>query len=243
MFRFRSKPRQPAASLTAGFALGVLVTTLAFYIFGPGSARPAFVTHLQWRVTPPHVGIQAGHARTYDAPDELAVLRNSIGAFQDDWGESIVNLDVARRVVALLQRDGLVVDLLPTTIPSHYRADVFVALHADAAQDKGLTGFKVTRSDWSTSTLADDRLVAYLVAEYAARTGLPEHRYSISDNMMQYYVFNYRKFEHSLDPSTPAAIIEMGFLTNSGDRRLLREQPDTVAAAVASGVTRFLETR
>lgn len=241
--RIAAVERDDRVKIGAGFAAGLVVAALVFCLFAPGPARPVFVTYLYWHLNPPRVGVQAGHAETYNAPDELKALRGSIGAFQDDWGESIVNLDIARRVTAILQRYGLAVDLLPTTIPPHYRADAFVALHADAWEDEKLSGFKVTRGDWSISTLRDDTLVADLVSEYAAGTGLPEHRASISDNMMQYYAFNYKRFEHAVDPSTPAAIMEMGFLTNDGDRQLLREQPDRVATAIAMGILKFLETR
>ncbi len=235
--------RQVGVILGAGFAAGLVVALLAFLVFAPGSARPTFVTHLLWRLNPPRVGIQAGHSQTYDAPDELSALRGSVGAFQGDWDEFLVNEDIARRVGTILRRNGVTVDLLPTTVPVHYTADVFGALHADAAEDGKLTGFKATRGEWATSKLRDDTLVADIVQEYATDTGLPEHRATISDNMMEYYAFNYKKYQHSVDPSTPAAILEMGFMTNDADRSLLQKQPDRVAIAVAAGVMKFLESR
>ncbi len=235
--------RRVGVILGAGFATGLVVALLAFLVFAPGSARPTFVTHLLWRLNPPRVGIQAGHSQTYNAPDELSALRASIGAYQGDWDEWIINEDIARRVGTILRRNGVTVDLLPTTVPIHYEADVFVALHGDVAQDDTLSGFKATRGEWATSKLRDDTLVADLVEEYVTGTGLPEHRATISDNMMEYYAFNYKKYEHSVDPSTPAAILEMGFLSNDGDRKLLQQQPDRIASAIAAGVMRFLESR
>ncbi len=234
--------RQGAVTAGPAFVAGLVVAIAVICLLAP-AARPTFVTHLLWRINPPRVGIQAGHAQTYDAPDELQTLRGSVGAFEGDWDEFIVNQEIANRVAAILKGNGVAVDLLPTTVPSHYKAGAFVALHSDAWNDRKLSGFKATRGEWSTDKRRDDVLVADIVSEYAAGTGLPEDRATISDNMMEYYAFNYKKYEHAVDPSTPAAILEMGFLTNDGDRGVLQGQQDRVASAVAAGVMRFLEAR
>jgi hypothetical protein len=188
----------------------------------------------------PRVGIQVGHWRPWEAPEELRRLRFSIGAFKDDWGESIVNMDISRRVAALLEEEGVEVELLPTTVPPDYRADAFVSIHADANPNTGLSGFKISHSIWSEIPEVKDLLVADLVREYEAATGLKEHRGTITDNMTQYYAFN-QKFEHSVHPLTPAVIVELGFLTTESDRRLLIDEPDRAAEGVARGILSFLE--
>ena len=187
------------------------------------------------------VGIQSGHLQACDVPDELADLKCAWGISGDGWDEVVVNHQIALRVADLLTREGLEVDILPTTIPEGYKADVFVALHCDGFEgDPSLRGFKVARSDWSKQPAVDGALVSDLVKDYRNATGIPEDKATISDNMTQYYAFNYIKYQHSISPSTPAAIIEMGFLTNNSDREILMNEQDRAARGIARGVLDFL---
>lgn len=187
------------------------------------------------------VGIQSGHLQACDVPEELAALKCAWGVSGDGWDEVVVNHQIAQKVADLLSREGLDVDILPTTIPEGYKADVFVALHCDGFEDDAsLRGFKVARSDWSKQPAVDDALVSDLVRDYEAATGLPEDKATISDNMTQYYAFNYVKYHHAISPSTPAAIIEMGFLTNDADRELLMKEQDKAARGIARAVLDFL---
>ena len=64
-------------------------------------------------------------------------------------------------------------------------------------------------------------------------TGLPRHDYSITPDMHGYHAFL------KIDPQTPGAIIEMGFL--AADRDMLVNRPDTLAAGVVAGLLCFLE--
>ena len=41
-------------------------------------------------------------------------------------------------------------------------------------------------------------------------------------------------------PFTPAAVVEMGFLSHAQDRQILLEEQGTVARGIADGITRFL---
>ncbi len=61
--------------------------------------------------------------------------------------------------------------------------------------------------------------------------------------MRGYYAFNYRRYAHTVARTTPAVIVEMGFLTNPDDRALLTEQPDLIAAGLANGIIRYLNQR
>ena len=69
---------------------------------------------------------------TNHVPPELQRLETQTGASWAGYNEVDINLDVAQRVARLLERKGLLVDVLPTTIPAGYVADAFVALHADS---------------------------------------------------------------------------------------------------------------
>lgn len=190
--------------------------------------------------TPPRVGIQVGHWRSAELPDELARLRGSTGAYVRGLSEVELNLAIARRVVALLEAQGVAVDLLPATVPVDYDADAFVALHADGASSGGARGFKLA-TPWRASR-ASQHLLEVLAAEYAAATGLPRDG-GVTVNMRGYYAFNYRRHDHAIARTTPAVILEMGFLTSPADRAVLTGRPGAVAAGVVAGILRYLAER
>lgn len=190
--------------------------------------------------TPPRVGIQVGHWKSNELPDELARLRTSTGAHVRGLSEVNLNLDVARRVVPLLEAAGVAVDLLPATVPPSYDADAFVSIHADGSTSARSRGFKIA-TPWRTSRAAQ-HLRDALDAEYGAATGLPRDG-AITMNMRGYYAFNFRRHTHAVARTTPAVILEMGFITNASDRAYLTGRQDTVARAIAAGVLRYLRER
>ncbi|MBY0310319.1 N-acetylmuramoyl-L-alanine amidase [Patescibacteria group bacterium] len=58
--------------------------------------------------------------------------------------------------------------------------------------------------------------------------------------MSGYYAFNWRRYDHAVHPQTPSAIVEMGFLTNASDRRLMTTEPGRVAQGIVGGILAFL---
>ena len=186
------------------------------------------------------VGLQAGHWKSEEFPDELSGVKGLLGASGEGWNEVDVNLELARGVADLLASEGIRVDVLPAVIPPHYTADAFVALHVDYAPGSPLTGFKLARSIWSVIPEKDEALLNELRDQYEAGTGLPENVGTISDNMTEYYTFNNRKHDHAVDPSTPATVLEMGFLSNPKDRELLLHRQEVIARSIAEGILRFL---
>ncbi|HLZ31344.1 MAG TPA: N-acetylmuramoyl-L-alanine amidase [Chloroflexota bacterium] len=189
---------------------------------------------------PRHVGLQAGHWLTDEVPPELGRLQGgAVGGGKQEWE---VNLDIARRAAALLEASGIQVDLLPATIPAGYRANAFLAMHADGDPAGVANGFKVARPGFSSLPDVDDRLVETLNQVYAADTELPRDDEHISLRMRYYYAFNSRRYCHAVAPGVPQAIIEMGYLTSAIDRRLLIGDPDRLARGVADGIQAFLST-
>jgi N-acetylmuramoyl-L-alanine amidase len=188
----------------------------------------------------PRVGIQVGHWKSNELPDELARLRGSTGAFAAGYAEAQINLDVASRVVALLRARGVLADLLTATVPPGFEADAFVALHADGSPSDGSSGFKLG-TPWRTS-LASQTLLDALADQYAAATGLARCD-GITYNMRGYYAFDYHRYSHAIGKTTPAVILEMGFLTSAADRELLIAQPDVAAAGIANGIISYLNRR
>jgi N-acetylmuramoyl-L-alanine amidase len=185
------------------------------------------------------VGIQAGHWKSSELPAELAGLRNSTGTSGGGVPEWRLNLDVAQRVAALLEAEGIEVDVLPATVPPGYQADAFVALHADGDASGRLSGFKLARSRRSAVPEQADALIDAITAEYREATGLRICPH-VSRNMTGYYAFSPHRFSHATAPSTPAVILEMGFMTNASDLRFLLNHQDTIARGIADGVLRYL---
>jgi N-acetylmuramoyl-L-alanine amidase len=171
------------------------------------------------------VGIVAGH------------WQNDSGAVCPDGLQEVdINLDVASRAVALLQKEGYDAELLSEFSDrlNGYKADAFVSIHSDSCAASGLSGFKVARVAVSAIPTVEDRLVECLRQEYEKGTGLGFHKNTITFDMTDYHAFR------EIDPSTPAAIIELGFMGK--DRKLLTQQSSVVARSVVRGIVCFLES-
>lgn len=161
----------------------------------------------------------------------------------DGLREVDINLDVARRVLTLLESRGYSAELMEEFDPrlEGYYALALVSIHADSCEPfpgavPPATGFKVASVTKSESRVpeAESRLVNCLVQEYAARTGLYFHENSVTPDMTRYHVF------YEIDARTPAAIIETGFMYS--DRQLLTQGVDRVAQGIADGIVCFLES-
>lgn len=184
------------------------------------------------------VGLQAGHWRVEEAPEEFRNLgHGTSGGGKAEWE---VNLDIARRAAEILEAAGVEVDVLPATVPPRYRAHVFLALHADGDLTGALRGYKLARAAFSAIPEEDDRLVYTLYRAYGEATGLPRDDLHITRRMTGYYAFNSRRYCHAIAPGVPAAIIEMGFLTSAADRHVLVLNPNAAARGIATGVLRYL---
>jgi hypothetical protein len=189
---------------------------------------------------PRRVGIQVGHWMTDQVPAELgARITFQTGTSWAGVDEVDVNMDIAQRIKAQLTARGYIVDILPTTIPPGYLADVFLALHADGDGTGENSGFKLAHG--SRRGPYEDKLVALLRDEYAKLTGLADDFEHVSRAMSAYYAFNWGRYQHAAAAHTPAAILEMGYLSNDHDRDLLVNKADGVATAIVNGIQRFLD--
>lgn len=188
---------------------------------------------------PLKIGLQVGHWKQMELPDELENLRTSTGTSGGGWNEWEVNMKIAELVAEILEENMLVVDILPATIPPDYWADVFLSIHADGNTSSSASGYKVASPRFDRTGKTAD-LVRYLNESYGDATGImldPQ----ITRNMRGYYAFNHRKYNHSIHPMTTAAIVETGFLTNVSDRKIIVDQPKLAARGIANGLLRFLE--
>jgi N-acetylmuramoyl-L-alanine amidase len=173
----------------------------------------------------PVIGLVSGHKGN----DSGAVC-------PDGLTEAQVNYDIAVRVQAGLEANGFRVDLLDEfdLRLEGYRALALVSIHNDSCEyiNDLATGYKVARGLKSQAPDKSDRLVACLIDRYAQATGLGFHTGSITPDMTFYHGFD------ELDPATPAAIIETGFLNL--DRRILTEEPYRVAQGVIDGILCYI---
>jgi N-acetylmuramoyl-L-alanine amidase len=188
---------------------------------------------------PLRVGIQVGHWFAQDAPDEQEGLRDNTGAAAAGVTEWETNLKIAQEVKKLLEAENIVVDLLPTTIPPKYWADVFISIHADGNADTSVKGYKIAAPRRDRSGNAQ-RLSDLIEQEYGKTTGMIIDP-NITRNMRGYYAFNSRRYEHSIHPMTPGAIVETGFITNASDRRIIVNNPKKSAEGIANAILLFLK--
>jgi hypothetical protein len=187
---------------------------------------------------PPLVALQAGHWLKEQAPDELEKLRDN-GTSAAGYLEVDVNLRIAQEVRRQLAEQGIESEILPTTIPPSYYADLFVAIHADGNRDRRVNGYKVASPWWDVTGNAW-QFARLIDEEYGQATGLRWDD-NITVNMRGYYAFNWRRYRHALHPMTVATILETGFLSNYGDRQVIVEQPELAASGVTRAIIRMLD--
>jgi len=211
--------------LVGVLAIGFIVArTAGIGLPDASGAMPQGLVGAAWNK---QVALVSGHAGN----DSGAVCEDENG--QATVQEADINATVANLVADRLRRAGADVMVLQEFDPKleDLSADVFLSIHADSCIEA--TGFKSTHYDSSAIPHIADRLVSCINAQYAAATDLSENVDTITENMTEYHAFR------QIDPRTPAAIIELGFL--GGDRELLVDHPELAAKGVADGLLCFLE--
>jgi len=188
---------------------------------------------------PAKVGIQVGHWKIDEVPDELETLRTHTGSNGGGKSEWEVNYVIANRIAEQLKDKGVEVEVLPATIEPKYWADVFIAIHADGSTDKTASGYKFA-SSWRDVTGKSEELVSILDEEYGKETKLDQDP-NITKNMLGYYAFAWWRYDHAIHPMTTAVIAETGFLTNKSDRKIILNHPETPAKAISDGILKYLK--
>lgn len=147
--------------------------------------------------------------------------------------EAEINARVANLTAERLRRAGADVTILDEYDErlEGLHAAVLISLHADSCIDA--SGYKAAVHAYSAIPAINDRLLACIEQSYPTATGLPHHPNTVTHNMTEYHAFK------RIDPLTPAAIIELGFL--GGDQSLLVNQPELAAKGVADSILCFLE--
>lgn len=246
---------RPAALVVVAF---LVVATAAFavqrapLVEEPPRLEPVVATAPEWRMGaaadpyanwrrpegPVRVALQAGHWKAAEAPDEQSGLRENgtRGGGKAEWE---VNLEIARRTAAILEDSGYVVDILPTTIPPGYWADLFISIHADGSPSSSVSGYRAA-SPRRDATGRAAEFAALLDRVYGETTGLT-HYPTVTRRMRGYYAFNSRRYQHALHPMTVGVILETGFLTSPRDRRIIVDGQDRAARGIASAVVSYID--
>jgi N-acetylmuramoyl-L-alanine amidase len=190
---------------------------------------------------PAKVGIQVGHWKNNEVPEELKNLRGNTGATGGGKWEWEVNHAIVQEIAKILEAQNVQVDIIPATVPPDYWADVFIAVHADGSEDTSKSGFKFA-APWRDFTGNADELVAIIEAKYADQTEMIKDD-NVSRNMRGYYAFAWWRFDHSIHPMTTAIIAETGFLTNRKDQQFLINTPELSAQPIAEGILEYLSQK
>ena len=188
---------------------------------------------------PRWVSLQIGHYRNENFPEELQHLSTNTGASAAGVTEVRLNEEVTRKTASLLIERGYKVDILDATVPVAYVTDLFLAIHADGNDSSSLRGFKST-PPWN-SVPASDEFVRILYEEYGKATGLPSDPVT-SVGMADYYAFNPVTYRHAVSANVPGTLLEMGFVTNPEDRRVMTQEQDRVAWGIANAVDSYFRS-
>lgn len=188
---------------------------------------------------PRWVTLQVGHLRNQNLPAELRHLVPNTGAFAAGVSEVDLNEEVAQKTAHFLIERGYNVDLLDATVPVGYTTDLFIAIHADGNIYSYVRGFKAV-APWNSVPASDD-FVGFLYEEYGKATGLPTDAMT-SVAMANYYAFNPWTYRHAISPDVPSALLEMGFVTNPEDRKILTLGQESIAWGIANAVDRYFRS-
>jgi N-acetylmuramoyl-L-alanine amidase len=219
---------------------------------GPGPLRGKVVA-----IDPGHNGGNYAHAAEIDRPVFIGTQTRACDTTGTQtaggYTEAAFNLDVARRLRALLQTAGATVVMSRTTddgwgpcideraaFANRARAAVAISIHADGGPNGG-RGFHVNRpalvSGYTDDIYAASRRLAVDVRDAYSATGMPPSTYFGSHGLVE------RSDLGGLNLSdVPKVIVETGNMRSPTDAALLEsaDYRQRAAQALANGLARFL---
>ena len=193
----------------------------------------------------PDAAIVAGHWAK-ESDDGVPSVRDSGAVCPNGTREVDITKSVADKTIALLRGKGYRVELLQEFDPVYkeinqdFAPRSFLSIHVDSCLQGAdyvyATGYKIAHAEPSNNPVEDDRLVTCVNRSYnrfAVKYDKTFNYNTITRNMTEYHAFR------KIDPTTPAAIIELGFLGQDYD--LLMNHQDEMAQAIARGMDDFLK--
>ena len=206
--------------------LGIFVIVANMFGYTPWRLGTARSGEVDSRVDK-RVALISGHAGF----DSGAVCTDESGNVT--LTEAEVTEEITKLTARRLRRSGYHVLVLEEYDPqlTGLQAAVLLSLHADSCISA--SGYKAAYYLRSQTPMAGDLILDCIDSQYAAETELPKDPNTITVDMTEYHAFR------KLDQSTPAAILELGYL--GGDHELLTETPEVAAKGVADSLLCFLE--
>lgn len=173
------------------------------------------------------IAIISGHA----GYDSGAICTDAMG--NTTIKEVDINARIAEMLMRRLQRNGATVMLLDEFDArlAGLQVDLLLSLHADSCIEA--SGYKSARATNAAVVVETDKLSRCIDQSYADITNLIWHPNTITHDMTDYHAFR------SIAPTTPALILEMGFI--GGDQALLTERPARVARGIAESLVCFFD--
>lgn len=175
------------------------------------------------------IGIVSGHRGPENDPGAVC---------PDGLTEAEINFAVAQMVVRNLGARGYTVDLLDEFDPrlDNYQAAALVSIHANTCKEwpgEIVSGFLISTAAARMMNQGGDDILVDCIARYYAQTSSLQRREGLTVDMTDYHTFR------EIHPTTPAAIIELGFLL--ADRPILTGRQDALAQGISDGILCFLE--
>lgn len=238
-------PPVPPSDITPDPDATLVPTSVPFFPILQLPQLPTAVPTLKPTPVIPDVAIVAGHWANA-SEDSAPTVHDSGAVCPDGLREVDITKSVTDKTLAILHQRGYHTELLEEfdprykTVNPDFNPRAFLSIHADSclqgADYAFATGYKIAHAEPSDNQVEDDRLVTCLTRGYdrvAVKYDKPFNVNTITRAMTEYHAFR------KIDPQTPAAIIELGFLGN--DRDFLVNHQDEMAQGLAKGLDDFLK--
>jgi N-acetylmuramoyl-L-alanine amidase len=244
LMNLQPAPPSPPADFTPDPNATLVPTSVPIFPLIPLPVFPTAAPTFTPTPTIPEVAIVAGHW-AQEAGDGVPAVLDSGAVCPDGLREVEITKSVADKTLALIKQRGYHAVLLQEFDPRYsedppFAPKAFLSIHADSCLQGGdfayATGYKIAHAEPSNNEQEDSRLVTCLTRSYdrvAALYDKPFNANTITRNMTEYHAFR------KIDTTTPAAIIELGFLGH--DRAFLVEHQDEMAEGLARGLDDFLK--
>ncbi len=244
LMNLQPAPPPPPADFTPDPNATLVPTSKPFFPVISFPSLPTSAPTLTPTPTIPQVAIVAGHWEQ-EANDGAPTVHDSGAVCPDGLREVDITKNVADKTLEILKGRGYHVVLLQEFDPIYqeepkFAPKSFLSIHADScltgADYAYATGYKIAHAEPSDNEAEDSRLVTCLTRSYdqvAVKYDKPFNANTITRDMTEYHAFR------KIDSTTPAAIIELGFLGQ--DRDFLVNHQDEMAQGIAKGLDQFLK--
>ena len=166
------------------------------------------------------------------------------GALGNGLKEKDITLAMSKKVGAILQEHGVVINYTRTTdkfltlteramVANNAAADFFVSFHVNSATNPNARGFELFTTKGTTKA---DELAEYIALEIIKAFPDVPFRADKTDGDLD----KEENFTVITKTKMPAVLVEMGFIVNSIDAQMLRTQQDKIATAIAKGILKYL---